>query len=224
MSGRAPISVAAALIAAAAAAAAQVPPPREPTQSTLPPTPAVAFPPAVSVMLGVSTYGARASQSDSLSYGLSGGPIVSARIQSPLTRRLGLHVAGAITNRSLRESVNGEPVQSFSDHVITLRAEGGLLFRFKPAAPIYFGGSVVYYRHGSPPVFGQTGGTVTELGGGFGIGGDFGRKPGSSMAGRVEYWSYFVSPKASGLPGGYAAESRARDWALSFGFTFYQRP
>lgn len=118
---------------------------------------------------------------------------------------------------------NGSPLASFGDRVLTLRADGALLFRFKPAAPIYFGGAVVYYRHGAPPVLTQQGGAMSEAGAGFGIGYDFGRKPGSALGGRIEYWSYFVGPSADGLPGGVSAKSRARDGALTVGVTYRLR-
>ena len=187
---------------------------------------AVAFPPALSVMVGVSTYGARArrdSGASEFTYPLSTGPTVSARLQSPLGRRFGLHVGGGFSYRNPREDVGGSPRRSSNERVATMRGEGGLLFRFKPAAPIYFGGGFVYYRHGGDPVFGQGRGAMTETGGAFGIGYDFGRKPGSNVAGRIDYWTYFVSPNASGPTSGVEAKSSARDWTFTVGATYRLR-
>jgi hypothetical protein len=194
----------------------------------LPPVRAVAFPPAASVLIGVSSYGDRA-RSDSgagtseFTYALTTGPLVTARLQVPLGRRFGLHVGGGFTYRSRRVDRDGTPLSSLNDHVATVRAEGGLLFRFKPAAPIYFGGSFVYVRHGAPPVLNQAGGVTTETGGGFGVGLDFGRSPASSLAGRVEFWNYFVKPSASGLAGGISAKSTARDGVFTIGVTYRLR-
>jgi hypothetical protein len=191
-----------------------------------PPPRAMAFPPSLSVMVGVGTYGPRAAR-DSIgtlqTRSLTTGPILTARLQAPFGRRFGLQVGGGVTRRSRREDRNGAPFFSQGDHVVTLRAEGGLLFRFKPAAPIYFGGSFVYVRHGAPPVINQVGGVTTETGGGFGVGVDFGRKPGSSFAGRIEYWNYFVKPSAGGLTQDFLARSRAHDTAVTIGVTYRMR-
>ena len=192
--------------------------------SRLPPQPTVAFPPAASVLVGFSGYGDRAGYSDTLgstwSESLGNGPVLTGRVQSPLGRRFGLHVGGAITRRSHRVDKDGNPQSTSSDHVISLRADGGLLFRFKPAAPIYFGGGVTYYRHSSSPLIVASSGAASELGWGIGLGADFGRRPGSNIFGRVEYWSYWVRPKADSLIGAYTLRSRARDGALSVGVTY----
>lgn len=192
-----------------------------------PPARAVAFPPAASVLIGFSSYGARAGSTDSAgstyTYTLSRGPILTGQLQSPLGRRFGLHLSGAFTYRSRREDRGGSPLSTTNDRVPSLRVDGGLLFRFKPAAPVFLGGSLVYVRHGAPPVLNQSGGVVTETGGGFGIGYDFGQRPGSNVGGRIEYWSYFVSPNANGLTAGVEAKSRARDWTLTVGATYRLR-
>ncbi|MDP3775639.1 MAG: hypothetical protein Q8Q85_15365 [Gemmatimonadales bacterium] len=192
-----------------------------------PPARAVAFPPAASVLIGFSSYGARAGSTDSAgstyTYTLSRGPILTGRLQSPLGRRFGLHLSGAFTYRSRREDRDGSPLSTTNDRVPSVRVDGGLLFRFKPAAPVFLGGSLVYVRHGAPPVLNQSGGVMTETGGGFGIGYDFGQKPGSNVAGRIEYWSYWVRPKADGLSGGYIPRTRARDGALTIGVTYHLR-
>lgn len=224
MSGRAPISLAVALIAAAAAAAAQVPPPREPTQSTLPPTPAVAFPPAVSVLIGFGSFGTRATSVDTPlnrehSHALTNGPTAAGRLQSPLGRRFGLNIGGAVAYRNYRESIDGSPLSASSQRLLSLRGEAGLLFRFKPAAPVFFGGSFVYQHHSRPAVEQQAGGPTTELGGGFGIGYEFGKKPGSNLSGRVEFWNYFMGPNAEGLPDDFTSRSTARDMVFVVGIT-----
>ncbi|MDO8665199.1 MAG: hypothetical protein Q7J79_01205 [Gemmatimonadales bacterium] len=191
-----------------------------------PPARAVAFPPAASVLIGFSSYGDRAGSADSAgstyTYTLSRGPTLTGRLQSPLGRRFGLHVGGGFSYRNTRVDRDGSPFSSSNERVATMRGEGGLLFRFKPAAPIYFGGGFVYYRHGGDPaVLGR--GAMTETGGAFGIGYDFGQKPGSNVAGRIEYWNYFVSPNASGLTGGVEAKSSARDWTFTVGATYRLR-
>jgi len=186
----------------------------------------VAFPPAVSLMVGVSTYGDRARSDSGLgtsefTYRMSSGPTASARLRAPLGRRFGLQVGGGFTYRHPRVDRNGSPfVVADSQNIASFRAEGGLLYRFKPAAPIYFGAGLVYYRHGGDPVAGQGRGAMTETGGAFGVGYDFGQKPGSNLTGHVEYWNYFVGPNASGLQNGLTAKSTARDGAFSVGMTY----
>jgi hypothetical protein len=190
----------------------------------LPPVRAVAFPPAASVLIGVSSYGDRAGYTDASgsqwTESLGNGPVFTGRLQSPLGRRFGLHVGGAFTYRSHREDKDGSPQFTSNDHVVSLRFDGGLLFRFKPAAPIYFGGAVTYYHHGLSPVVVASSGATSELGWGLGLGADFGRRPGSNIFGRVEFWSYWVRPKADSLIGAYTLRSSARDGALSVGITY----
>lgn len=191
----------------------------------LPPRPAVAFPPAASIMFGFSGYGDRAGYTDTTdgskwAESLGNGPVLTGRVQSPLGRRFGLHAGGAVTRRTLRQDKDGNPQFTSNYRVLSFRLDGGLLFRFKPAAPMYFGGAFTYLRHSSAPVIDAADRVTTETGFGLGVGVDFGRRPGSNIFGRAEYWSYWMTPKADSVPGPFVLRSRARDGALSVGITY----
>ncbi len=190
----------------------------------LPPRPSVGFPPAISLMFGFSGYGDRAGYFDTTgskwTESLGNGPILVGRVQSPLGRRFALHAGGAVTRRTLRQDQDGNPQFTSNYKVLSLRVDGGLLFRFKPAAPMYFGGAFTYLRHGSAPVIEASDHVTTETGFGLGVGVDFGRRPGSNIFGRAEYWSYWMTPKADSLVGPFVLRSRARDATLSVGITY----
>jgi hypothetical protein len=195
-----------------------------------PPARPVGFPTAVWGTLGIGSVGVRATQRfgvarDTLfEYSLSNGLTASARLQAPLGRQLGVTIGGSVSYRQQRLELNGQP-EAFGDNVLTLRGEAGLLFRFKPAAPIYFAAVAVYLRHDQPPVMdtATVRPAVTEVGGGFGIGYEFARRPGSDLSGRLEFWNHFVSPSKEGLPPGVTARTSARDWVLAVGASYRLR-
>jgi hypothetical protein len=188
----------------------------------------VGFPVSVSASLGFSSYGNRATQTTTrpldsseveLAYALSNGPALVARAQAPLGRLFGLVLGAGVSWRSRRLTEDGEPQSTPPGHVLSVRGEGGLLFRFKPAAPIYFAGVVSYVRHSQSPVENQPG-SPAEMGGGVGVGYEFARRPGSNLSARVEWWNYWIKPKAEGLPGGYVARSLAHDGMLAFSLVY----
>jgi hypothetical protein len=206
---------------------------QEVQQEQQPPRP-VGFPPAVWGTLGVGNYGVRATQRTGVArdsvwdYSLSNGLTASARLQAPLGRQLGVTLGASASYRDRRVELNGEP-EVFGDNVLTLRGEAGLLFRFKPAAPIYFAAVAVYLRHDKPPVMNpdptapQAGPAVMEAGGGFGVGYEFARRPGSNLSGRFEFWNFFMQPSDQGLPAGVTAKTSTRDWQISVGAAYRLR-
>lgn len=189
-----------------------------------------AFPPALAVSIGVSGFGGRAESDSGTShfqFKITSGLTLVGRLQSPLGRHFGLHVGGAVAYRSRSVERDGVPFASDNQSVLALRGEAGLLYRFKPAAPIYFAGAFVLQRLSPSPVRVQAVSAATETGGGFGIGYEFGERPGRDLVGRVELWNYFMQPSAVGYnPGanGVAPTGSAHDFVLSLGLARRIRP
>jgi hypothetical protein len=190
--------------------------------------PAVAFPPAVTAAFGISTFGARAERTETLvtdgtihdySFSLVKGLTLAARVQSPLGRQFGLMLAGSAAYRSRDVRRDGEPFIASESKILSLRGEAGLLFRFKPAAPIFFGASFVYQTHRPAPVEGQEVSRATESGGGIGIGYEFERRANSSMSARIEMWNYWVSPTGAGILPPLRKTGSAHDFVLTLGIT-----
>jgi hypothetical protein len=209
----------ASLAATATRGAAQVP-------DTAPPQPyrqTTAFPVAVGAALSSGRYGDRAMQPaqpqvPEATHRLASGLAIGARVQAPLTRRIGVFGGASITRRN-RLVEEGDNPLSAEDKVTVIRADGGLGYRFRPNAPIFFGASFVYQRHSPGPVEFQTN-TVTEIGGGIGIGYDFARSTRHDFFGRLEVWNYWVQPSATGLAGGYEAKSLARDLSIALSVNY----
>lgn len=189
--------------------------------------PLVSFPSALTLAVGISSFGARAERAETLfaqdssphnyTYSLVKGLTGVARLQSPLGRRFGLMLGASVAYRAHDTKRDGEPFTASDDKVLSLRGEAGLLFRFKPAAPVYFGASVVYQRHNPAPVEGQTASNTTESGGGIGIGYEFERRGGTSA--RLEMWNYWMSPSSSGILAPIRPSGSAHDFVLTLGVT-----
>lgn len=179
--------------------------------------PTTAFPVAVGVMLASGRYGDRAQrafpQGGPETYRMSGGLAAGVKLQAPLTRRLGVLATGSVTRRSRRSEQGGYPFTS-ADRVTLARIETGIAFRFRPHAPVFFAGSFVYDLIRPGPVKLQDV-NVAEMGGGFGIGYDFGRSARMPVFGRIELWNYWVKPSATGLAPDYEAKSLTHDLAIA---------
>ena len=185
--------------------------------------PTTAFPAAVGLLLASGSYGARAEKpfttGGPATYNLSGGLAIGAKLQAPITRRLGVLAAGSITRRNRQGERGGDPFSATEDKVTFNRFEAGIGFRFRPHAPVFFAGSFVYNLVSPGPVEFQDA-NVAELGGGFGIGYDFGRTARTPVFGRIEVWNYWVKPSATGLDPGYEAKSLTHDLSIGLSVNY----
>jgi hypothetical protein len=146
-------------------------------------------------------------------YNLSGGLAAGARFQIPLLRQVGLLAGADITRRHRRGEREGDPI-ALNEKVTLTRLEAGLGFRFRPSAPVFFGAVFVYDRlnPGAGPFQDLT---VSESGGGFGVGVDFGRSTQHRFFGRLDVWNYWLKPSATGLDVGYETKNLAHDLSIS---------
>ena len=198
-------------------AAQDAPPPPERYRQT------TAFPLAIGAELSTASYGDRAkkefTQGGPATYNLSGGLALGVRLQAPLMSRVGVIGGASITRRARRGEREGDPFSSNVDKVTFNRIQAGLGFRFRPNAPVFFSAVFVYNRVSPGPVEFQDA-TVSEMGGGLGLGIDFGRTAGLPLFGRFEVWNYWVKPSATDLDIGYEAKSLTRDLVLALSLNY----
>ena len=140
-------------------------------------------------------------------------------MQFPVTRRLGLVGSASITRRNRRAERQGDPFSSTVDKVRFSRLAAGVGFRFRPHAPVFFAGTFVYNVISPGPVEFQDA-NVSEMGGGFGIGYDFGRTARKPVFGRIEVWNYWVKPSGADLNPGYEAKSRTHDLSVALSVNY----
>lgn len=192
-------------------------------QDTPPPPeryrPTTAFPAAVGLMLSSGSYGDRARQSDTITHKLSRGLAIGGHVQVPVTRRFGLIGSASISRRSRLAEHQGNPFSSSMDKVRFSRLAAGIGFRFRPNAPVFFAGTFVYNLISPGPVEFQDA-NVSETGGGFGIGYDFGRTGPKPVFGRIEVWNYWMKPSGTDLSPGYEAKSRTRDLSVALSVNY----
>jgi len=192
-------------------------------QDTPPPTeryrPTTAFPAAVGLMLSTGSYGDRARQSDTITHKLSRGLAIGGQVQFPVTHRLGLIGSASISARRRLAEHQGDPFSSSVEKVRFRRLAAGIGFRFRPQAPVFFAGTFVYNLISPGPVEFQDA-DVSETGGGFGIGYDFGRSARTPLFGRFELWNYWMKPSAANLLPTYEAKSRTHDLSIALSVNY----
>ena len=186
--------------------------------------PTRAFPLAVTPWIGLNSFGARWSVGgENASLGSSFG--VGARLDAPLTRRLGVVFGAELAPKSAQATETPETRATFAS-LVAYRADVGLGWRFKPGAPIFFafGGGIVGSSKGPSPGFNKgyysPEGMVT-------IGYDRGQgSVGKSRWGfRFAIANYFVIPKAPSASDYFdpasvpsvKAKSVAHDWTVQLG-------
>ena len=203
-------------------------------QAPLRPRPTQAFTREVSLTLMLGFHGTRAERVDTISnpctplvpctwsYGPANGAHVAIRLQEPLTRQLGLRLGADLSAPTLRVDRDGSEFARFDQRSTAIRGEAVLLFRFKPAVPIFFGAGGTYAWWNPGPVTSQTG-LAQEKGAEYGgivtIGYD--ASIDSSWGVRFEFLNYLMIPNDAGLPAGdYTAKSLTHDWTLGVGVTY----
>ena len=150
-------------------------------------------------------------------HGFAGAGGVGARIQVPVTPRIGLRFALQVAAPKPRiETYGGKVVRVDDDRVSALRGEALFLFRLRPQAPMYFGmgGTVGRWSPGTV----DSVEAATEYGGAIAAGYDHWFKHGIGM--RVEWTGYFMIPETDNLPSEYTAKGFAFDQQISIGVTY----
>jgi len=203
-------------------------------QAPLRQRPTRAFSRQVSVSFMLGFHGGRAELLDSASsgcepelpctrsYGPAGGAHVAVRYQEPLTRRLGLRLGADLSAPTLRIDKDGSEFARLNQRSTAIRGEAVLLFRFKPAVPIFFGAGGTYAWWNPGPVAIETGVTQSsgaEYGGILAIGYDAPIENGWGV--RFEWTNYLMIPRDTELPAtGFAVKSLTHDWTLGIGVTY----
>ncbi|MFN2399863.1 MAG: hypothetical protein ABR543_14680 [Gemmatimonadaceae bacterium] len=181
-----------------------------------------AFEPSVTPWVGLSSFGDRIRTQNSVSDYRS-SPTVGLRAEFPLTRRIGL-LGGASVAPFSKQSEENVATRAFFDDVVIYRADAGLGWKFKPAAPVFF--------YGGGGVFGATKYALRDTEGSpldpmAAVGLGYDRASSGAWSFRLMYTSYFVFPSAPDPPPDSPsivpeAKSLAHDWSLQFGgrYTF----
>lgn len=181
-----------------------------------------AFEPSVTPWVGVSSFGDRIRTQNAVS-AYRNSPTVGLRAEFPLTRRIGLLGGFSVAPLS-KQAEENVATRAFFDDVVIYRAEAGLGWRFKPAAPVFF--------YGGGGLFGATKYALRDTEGSpldpmAAVGLGYDRAASGPWSFRVMYTSYLVFPSAPDPPPDSPstvpeAKSSAHDWSLQFGgrYTF----
>ena len=173
-----------------------------------------AFDNSVTPFLGASSYGVRWINGGSR-YRYAGSLTVGAEVEHPLTRRAGMFVTADVAPLADQEAENG-PDKIIGDRTFIWRADAGLAWRFKPAAPVFFllgGGAIGASR--PPPPFATGGGVEPE---GMVAAGYDGRRHGRWNL-RGVYVARLARPREPDTAG-FEAKSIAYDWTLQVGLRY----
>jgi hypothetical protein len=176
-----------------------------------------AFEPALTPWLGAMLFGNRLEQAGTEARYRS-SVAVGVRVEYPLTRRLGVMVNAGLAPFSNQQTETGESDRALYADAVVYRADAGVSWRFKPAAPVFFyvGGGVV----GANRYAIQTlDGAVTDPQGALGVGYDGTRRGRWNF--RAVYVGYFVFPtsvtaRATSGPQ-VVAKGLAYDWTIQLG-------
>jgi hypothetical protein len=182
-----------------------------------------AFPPAVTVFVGLGFGGSRANEFDSqcpsptncINNKPGSGPQGGLEIQFPVTSTLGISLAATGGRPTLVNCLRGQC--QTSGRITQLHGAGLVLWRFKARAPIYFGlGPGVAYS--SPGAVRTQTQAISEIGGVAVIAGDL--RLAQRVGVRIAWWNWVVKPKSEGLGPDFTAKSLAWDRLFSVGARF----
>ena len=187
--------------------------------------PTRAFPLAVSPWVGINSFGHRWTVNSLEKASLGGSVGVGARLDAPLTRRIGVLLNTELAPRSAQVT-RGEATQQSFAHTVAYRADLALGWRFKPSAPVFFafGGGVVGSSKGPYPGFNKSS-MAPEASATIGYDRGQGTVGASRWGFRFAFANYFVFPNPPGandfvLPESapsVKARSVAHDWTVQLG-------